>query len=205
MIGARGTSPDGAGRGCRVPVERLEGGVACHAPFIYFAYMPEAFSNRYTFPSREAVPGAEAVRAALAEALGGELTLKSHPAGEHGAHRAWTEMEGAGGLSAWAFWEAERPEVEVTVTEPMARMLAVNAAMARLGGAPAADDAAWRRRMAHRRLGRIVAWARNFALAGLAALAIWAWGWWGVAIVIVTMTLGAILWTVALARAFARG
>ena len=167
--------------------------------------MAEVFSNRYTFATAAQVPSAQVVCERVAAALGSAMVVaESNAAGFHGAPRAYARIDGEG-VRLWLFWEADRPEMEAQIDEPMRRMLAVNAAMIALGGAPRDADEWWHRRASGRRLWRVVSRAATALTTTLAALAIWAWEWWGLALVVALVLAGAITWTIGLARAVAKG
>jgi hypothetical protein len=167
--------------------------------------MPESFSNRYTFAGPAEVPSAQAVCDRVATALGSTLTVaESHPAGFHGAPRAYAKLVGEG-VQLWLFWEADRPEMEAQIDEPMRRMLAVNAAMSALGGTPRNADTWWVERETRRRIRGVISWSTKALALVLAVSAVWTWGWWGLALVIVLAVAAKITWTIGLARAFARG
>ncbi|MFT3785296.1 MAG: hypothetical protein QM770_03910 [Tepidisphaeraceae bacterium] len=165
--------------------------------------MPEVFTNRYRFNDRAAVPTAQAIQAALADAWGVAFGMETQQAGFHGALRDYAKLTTpAGEDPIWIFWEAERPEVELQVIEPMAQMIPCNAALAKLGGTPEAPDAFWHARAAGRmqaKINKIVVIAIAVALA---VLAIVKFGWWGVLAVVLIIVLGAALFVWMLAQAF---
>src|SRR5262245_8826050 len=134
--------------------------------------MPEVVTTRYTFRDRQSVPSAEVICQRCAAALGVELVVEEiHSVGDHGAPRDYAKISGKG-VSIWIFWEAERPEVEVQVDEPITRMLTINAAMSALAGVPQQPDDIWHRRILSRRIGRITNVAAISVCVALAAIII---------------------------------
>ncbi len=163
--------------------------------------MPEVFTNNYFFTSPSSLPTPESLRDQLAAAFKTSFTLSTHPLGDHGAPRAYATLESPG-LQIWAYWEPERPEIELVIDRPMERMLSANSAMISLGAKPRYPDQSWR----HLRRSRTYRTIRKilFTLLALSAAiaTIHSLHWWGLLKVLLNTPSVVSLYIILLARSF---
>jgi hypothetical protein len=164
--------------------------------------MPEIFDNNYTF-SPDAVPSAGILRDTLAARFQTTFEIEQHEAGFHGAPRAFASLKDSQ-MQIWMYWEANRPEIQITVDEPMERMIPINAVISSLNGKPRYPDGYWRLRRRYRTQRTIRRIAVTLIVLLLAVAAIWELHWWGVLLVFVLLAGGVFTYIYALARSFRR-
>jgi hypothetical protein len=165
--------------------------------------MPEVFQNFHAFPPGS-VPTAEAFRDQLNTQFNVSMELEKQEQGFKGAPRAYACLK-TDQNQIWIYWQPDRPEVELSVDEPMERMLQANAAITALGGNPRYPDASWKARRRFRTQHTIARILVILFLISLAITTIHYLHWWGLLIVIATIVTAVVLYTIGLARSFANG
>jgi hypothetical protein len=162
--------------------------------------MARVFTNYYTF-ALGAVPVAETLHDQISREFQTTLQLEQHEQGYHGAARAFANLTNER-IHLWIYWEPQRPELEINVTEPMERMRPINAALIALGGKPRFPDEHWtayRRQLTRATIRKVIVSA---LLLALAVFTIWHLHWWGLVLVIAAVAIAIGLFILGLARTF---